>query len=67
MEFPEQMTDIRRKSESNSGSGRGGAGRGGLVHLRNREEERNANVDPPLRISERFQDLFNPNNRDSHT
>ena len=59
VEFPAQKNNRRRKSESDAGSGRGGAGRGDLVHIRNREEERNANTDPRLRIMERFQDFFN--------
>ena len=46
---------------------RGVAVRVSLVHLRNREEERNVNADPHMRIMKRFRDFFNPDNREGHT
>ena len=67
VEFTAQKTDRRRKSEIDYGLGRGDVGRGSLLHIINREEERNTNTDPRLRIMERFRDLFNPENRDGHT
>ena len=57
----------RRISESGGGLSRGGLVGGSSVQLRKRDKERNQDVDPRLRVMERFQELFNPDNRDDHT
>ena len=57
----------RRISESGGGLSRGGLVGGSSVQLRKRDKERNQDVDPRLRVMERFQEFFNPVNKDVRT
>ena len=50
-ELPEQKNNRKRKSDN---SGRGGLGEGGLGQQRNMDEARNPDVEPRLRVMERF-------------
>ena len=52
-EIPEQKNNGRRKSESG-----GGSGGDSLGQKSKRDEERNPDVDPRLRVMERFQEFL---------
>ena len=45
----------------------GGSGGGGSCHLSKRDEKRNPDVDPRLRVMEMFRYFFVPANIDGHT
>ena len=63
VEIPEQKNDKWRRSEISGGAGRSGSGIENPGQQRQREEESNPDVDPRLRVMERFRDFFCDKNR----
>ena len=59
--------DVRSNSESGGSLCGGGLGRDGLVQQRKGNEKRNPDVDPRLRVIERFRIFFSQANRYSIT
>ena len=57
----------RSKSEGGGGLEGGVLGGGSLGRLSKRGEEINTDVYPRLRVMERFQNFFSPENIDGHT
>ena len=66
-ELPAQKNNARRNSESVSGSDRCGLGGDGLGHQRKRDAERNPEMEPCMRVMERFREFIIHSNRDSIT
>ena len=72
MELLSHKNNRRSKSESICSSGGGGSGRDrsdgdGSVQQRKREEYRNPEMDPHLRVMERFRELYSHSNKDGIT
>ena len=62
--MPVQKNNGRRRSESGGGAVRSGSGTEKLVQQRKREEDRNPDMDPHLRVMERFREFLCESNRD---
>ena len=58
VEILEQKSDGRRISESSGGSGRSGSGGENSGHQRQRKEDINPDVDPRLRVMDRFRGFY---------
>ena len=63
IDMPAQKNDGKMRSKSGGVAGRSGSCRENLGQQRQREEERNPDLDPRLRLAEIFREFFCETNR----